>query len=192
MKTIAGFLLIGAVLATNAWADNDGAKIPVCRVEVMEENCKEEFFGSNLSEHQFPLNRCMNEMMICRRYGELSNKLLAAINRTQGSLPPIQQYFLGSSLYRLHMQTRSEGIRCELGNLAKDHLQDFLISAKLKFDETGTFGSVGLRYIRDAVNSVEILDRPSDCVESAISAQALYSVAKARPTTVQSSAAALR
>lgn len=168
---------LALMTAPKVLAEGVGSKINICQESILEQYCKDDNFGKSDFSVQPALNRCMNEMLVCRRYGELSQKLLAAIDRNQGSLPPVQEYFLGSAIFRLHLLNRSEGTRCELARMAKEHLESFLINAKVKYSESGSFGSVGLRYIRDAINSLETLNKPNGCPESALSRRALTAIA---------------
>lgn len=161
-----------------ALGDGLGARVDICNPQTEDQVCNTELFGRGESDLQPGIHRCLIQMSGCRRYALIAGKLLQAINTNQAELPPVQQYFLGASLYRLQLSSRSEGVRCEFQIRARDQLEDFLSSVRLKYNKSGGLGAVSLKYIRHAVNMIQSMRNLKNCKERAYSERALAAIAK--------------
>lgn len=91
-----------------------------------------------------------------------------------------QKYFLGASFYGLFVRERAKGLECEMVKFGREQLTDYLSSQKLKFSQSGSFGTVAqMDQIYHGTQMLDALNAVTGCVESAFTRARIQSIAAA-------------
>ena len=132
---------------------------PICQNS--SQTCEIDFTEKNMKGEL-----CLAHKMACGEVDDIINNL--HLEQSGFALAPFQKYYLGSALYRKHLETRNKGDRCEYRRSAQLSLTRFLGDLQELFWVEGNFGSVDLRYIRHATKIVNDLKEDKGCLESSI------------------------
>lgn len=121
-------------------------------------------------------DRCLARFYACGNYHTIVETLYA-----EEVAPSRQQlYFVGASLYGLHIRSRSRGLQCEYVKSAREYLQDYLNQQSMEFSRLGSFGSVTtMNQIYHATRMHEDLKSETGCLESAYTRSAVMGMATA-------------
>ncbi len=122
-------------------------------------------------------DRCLAKYYACGQYDTIVRTLYAE----DFAPTAVQKYFIGASLYGMHVRTRAKGLQCEFIKGAREYLQDYLTSKALQFQEVGSFGSVSaMDQVYHATKMHEDLKAQTGCLESAYTRARIQNIAKSR------------
>lgn len=119
------------------------------------------------------VEQCLIEMLACNKTQTVATVLNNAMQISSGdslptALPPNQEFLLANALYRLHIETRSEALRCAYRSRAKAQLIDFLSQSKQHTDQGGNLLTLNIANIQGAINMMKQLDQPNNCPEATL------------------------